>query len=561
MDYCYGCLPGGPFTPPRCIRCGSAGNYYSAGMCRRCHPYAPQHVDSCRDCYAWGVTRTNEWLCWGCRYWRRTYPAGTCVACHRQVPVNPGGACRLCWRQAVSLRKTTTGLSIVEANKGGTQLFFANMHSTRLAARRERDATRGRSRPAAAGRPARAQVPPFRPATHRQLVLFEMPRDLKAGQGRGFPEPALPALADALTAAVTGHAAAHGWGPKTIWGARRGIMILLGLQDTPGAPLRSSDIHTLHQLGLPIRPVLDVCDQAGVLEDDRPPLITGWFREQIRGLPGPMATELGVWFRVMTRGSATPPRRRPRAEITTRIHLRWVLPTLRGWAAAGHQSLREVTRADVLAALPPAGNPRSTLGQGLRSVFTILKTEKVIFTNPAAGVPTGPHETRYPLPAKVATIRDALNSPNPACALLTALAAFHGLRTGELRAIKLTDTRDGRLHLGGRIIPLAEPVRTRLAAYLGDRSRRWPRTANPHLFINHATAGSTRPFGSRWLGLLLPVPVRIIREDRILHEIHATGGDVRRVCDLFGLTVAGAMRYAATLDPPGLQQNHTRTQH
>ena len=60
---------------------------------------------------------------------------------------------------------------------------------------------------------------------------------------------------------------------------------------------------------------------------------------------------------------------------------------------------------------------------------------------------------------------------------------------------------------------------------------------------------------------MLPLPVRIIREDSILHEIHATGGDVRRVCDLFGLTVAGVMRYAATLDPPGLSQSQTRHQH
>jgi hypothetical protein len=383
-------------------------------------------------------------------------------------------------------------------------------------------------------------------------VLFEMIRDLKAGQARGFPEPLAPAMAEALSAAVDEHAAAHGWGKKTIKGARRGIMILLGLQDTPGAPLRSSDIHLLHQLGLPARPVLDVCDQADMLDDDRPPALAGWFAERIAGLPAPMATELGVRFRVMTRGSATPPRRRPRAEVTTRIHLRWALPAIRTWTAAGRQSLREITREDVLAVLPPYGNPRSTQGQGLRSVFTILKTEKVIFANPMTRVPTGTHETRFPLPAKVATIREALNSPSPACALIIALVAFHGLRTGDLRGLKLTDIHDGRLHLGSRVIPLAGPVQARLASYLDERARRWPRTANPHLFINHVTAGNTRPFGGRYLGLMLPLPVRIIREDRILHEIHATGGDVRRVCDLFGLTVDGAMRYAATLDPPGL---------
>jgi hypothetical protein len=34
-----------------------------------------------------------------------------------------------------------------------------------------------------------------------------------------------------------------------------------------------------------------------------------------------------------------------------------------------------------------------------------------------------------------------------------------------------------------------------------------------------------------------------MREDRILQEIHATGGDILRICDLFGLSVEAAVRY------------------
>jgi hypothetical protein len=45
-----------------------------------------------------------------------------------------------------------------------------------------------------------------------------------------------------------------------------------------------------------------------------------------------------------------------------------------------------------------------------------------------------------------------------------------------------------------------------------------------------------------------------IREDRILRELHATGGDVRRVCDLFGLSSAGAGRYASALNHPNLDR-------
>ena len=43
-----------------------------------------------------------------------------------------------------------------------------------------------------------------------------------------------------------------------------------------------------------------------------------------------------------------------------------------------------------------------------------------------------------------------------------------------------------------------------------------------------------------------------IREDRILDEAHTTRGDVRRLCDLFGLSVSGAERYTATVDHPAL---------
>ena len=43
---------------------------------------------------------------------------------------------------------------------------------------------------------------------------------------------------------------------------------------------------------------------------------------------------------------------------------------------------------------------------------------------------------------------------------------------------------------------------------------------------------------------------RALREDRILHEIHATGGDVRRIYDLFGLSVESATRYLKTVSTP-----------
>jgi len=40
----------------------------------------------------------------------------------------------------------------------------------------------------------------------------------------------------------------------------------------------------------------------------------------------------------------------------------------------------------------------------------------------------------------------------------------------------------------GRSIPLAEPVRVRLTAWLDHRAKTWPAAVNPHLFITRQTA-------------------------------------------------------------------------
>lgn len=67
------------------------------------------------------------------------------------------------------------------------------------------------------------------------------------------------------------------------------------------------------------------------------------------------------------------------------------------------------------------------------------------------------------------------------------------------------------------------------------------------------------PVGERWLFLKTGVPggVQAIREDRILHEAHASGGDILRIGDLFGLSVTAAERYMATIDHPGLAASAT----
>ncbi|ACZ87566.1 hypothetical protein Aros01_09370 [Streptosporangium roseum] len=210
---------------------------------------------------------------------------------------------------------------------------------------------------------------------------------------------------------------------------------------------------------------IEIVELSGMLDDDRIPATVNWFDTKITDLPGPMQEELRLWFGVMRHGSTTPTRRRPRNEGTIRMKLSRALPALHRWAGQ-HTPLREISKDDVLAVLPASRTPRVGAVQGLRSIFTVLKEHKLVFTNPTARISVGSPTPTIPLPLDLDVLRNAIHSSNPARAALASLQAFHALRPRQLRQLQLTDLLNGRLHLDGRVIPLAPEVRTRLAAWL-----------------------------------------------------------------------------------------------
>lgn len=545
--FCHACMPGGPKIPPPCWRCGADGDYYASGLCHGCHGSAPARIGACLDCHAWGVTKATRWLCWACVTWRTDYDLGDCQACRRTVTIStPGKVCRLCRVQARRLRPAKGKLNLADANGHGAQLFLANMHKAATRTQRSNLV------PAApAGWPA------GRPVAHEQLVLIDVPWDLTRGRA-GVPPPKDPELAAALHQVALDHAADHGWTRQDGDKARAGIRLLLGMQDTPGARIRTSQAAVLSQAYVTIRPVLEILATVGMLDDDRVAPIRAWFDQQAATLPSAMAAELRAWFDIMLDGSTTAPRRRPRTATTTRIYLIYLLPALTTWANAGHTSLREITTDDIVAVLPPPGTTRSLFGRSVRSLFGILKARSLVFVNPTSGVDT-PHPTiNPPMPIELTALRDALDSHSPARALVAALAAYHALRSGDLRGLQLDDIRDRHLRIGRgpreRIVLLAPPVRQRLNTYLQHRTVRWPDSPNPHLFIHVRTAARTDAVGPRWIRLTLDIPGNIdaIRQDRILHEAYATGGDTRRLCDLFGLSTNAASRYTNTVREPAL---------
>jgi hypothetical protein len=436
------------------------------------------------------------------------------------------------------LREVGRDLTLREANRHGQQLSLADLVHRNGTGRRSRPVAR-RADPAS----------PVAPVSHRQLVLFEVVHDLRAGMRRGFPQPPHPGMTAHLERVVGEQAVQYGWSKPVQERTLRGVRILLGIQDTPGAPINASDVDQLATIGIGVPTVRQVLDTAGMLVEDRTPVIERWFAHRTAALPGPMRSELSVWFDIMRHGSATAPRRRPRAEGTIYTQLDFAMPALRHWAGE-HESLREIGREDFLAILPPAGTPRATLIGGCRSIFQVLKGRKLVFTDPTRGVRGATAETRMPLPADVAVLQQLVNSDDVIVAAIASLIAFHGLRSGQTVKLLLTDVRDGRLYLDVREILLAPVVVARISAWLDFRTRRWPHTANPHLFINYKTAVHTGPIGTWNVGRKLGISARAIRQDRILDEAVATAGDARRISDLFGLSVAQATRYTQVLDSP-----------
>ena len=544
VGFCFGCWPGGPVTPPPCLSCGRRVLYFIDGLCRRCHPLGDLDVGSCPQCLAWGTSAKRRGLCSGCVSWQdRYHRTAPCESCSRIITLDKQGYCRLCRKQAALVH--TYPVDVPKANRHGQQLFIADLF--------------WRQRPQ---RPAPTPQPETGTGTgrasdepgHEQLLLFTVAIDLRCGTSGLAPPPDLE-LAAAVEQQAREHGARYGWSHHTTSKVRYGIRAVLALQAHPGEPVTWTETQVLKGAGLPIRHVLEVLEHAGMLRDDRPRrTIENWFEAKVADLPAQMIDELRIWFTVMLHGSATPPRRRPRTQTTIQVQLNWALRALRPWAEDGHESLREISCADIEAILPASGNPRAELGQGLKSIFRVLKARKVVFTDPAARVDTGYAAPRQPLPIDLHALRQALDSPDPARAALTALVAFHGLRSGQVRHLQLTDIRNGRLYLDGRVILLAAPVRRRLTRYLNYRNKRWPNTANPHLFITAHTALRTTPAAPRWVILTAGIrgAIQAIREDRILHEAHATAGDVRRLADLFGLSITAAERYAATVDHPDL---------
>lgn len=558
--FCYDCKPSTRGRPRPCRKCGATGDYWSGGLCRGCHPYTPRPAQACRDCLAWGATRTRAGLCFACKAWRRDHPGtGECISCHRTVSLDEHRACRLCWTQTF-LNQARYGLprDVMTANSAGQQLWFANMASPRRGyqphPRRDYRQRKDQIREPKNEEPIQGSGPVVRDIRD-QLDLFAYHPIEDPARRHGFGEPPNGHFAAVLDRLTLEHAQRHGWTERQTTRTRITLRVLQARSQIRRPPIKATDVEDLTAHNLYIRLALIVLADNDLLHEDRS-TPQAWFTRRITGLPEPMASELRTWFDVLHNGSTTPPRSHPRHYVTIKTRTNWAMPTLRNWAKAGHRSLREITPEDIHAVIPSQGTPRATLGVALRSIFGTLKRHRVLFTNPTAHLHIGSFERGIPMPLNTTLIQQALHSPDPATAAITTLIGIHGLRPCEATRLELIQVRDHRIFLPDRTVLLAPETKAKLDAYLAHRHSNWPNSINPHFLIHTRSAFTTETVQVPWLTDKLGFTASALRQDRMLAEVHA-GADLRLITDLFGVTIETAQHYASTTNHPELDNSPT----
>ncbi|MFJ2478542.1 hypothetical protein ACIOWI_37495 [Streptomyces sp. NPDC087659] len=110
------------------------------------------------------------------------------------------------------------------------------------------------------------------------------------------------------------------------------------------------------------------------------------------------------------------------------------------------------------------GSDYTHTASGLRAVFTTLKAHRLILHNPAVLLRVGTPTPTIPLPLDTTQIRQAVTSPDPARAAVTAPLAFHALRPTEIRHLTLVDAATSSMaDCPCRIAPYASRPRSAYA--------------------------------------------------------------------------------------------------
>jgi integrase len=558
------------------------------GSCRMCLTRRQEGLGGCVDCLCW----TDQLLagrCRACRQFERRNPAGTCRSCRRSVPVGTGGHCRLCLVcRRVSGARCESCLEWAPL-RGGNRCEgcaqFDSLHSVGQCSGCDRTVTVGQhdhcrrcqivQRRGAAGQvtgeapalqlfvggiPGTRRRMTTAPAPHDQLsssghsaqcagqlALFFMPADLSMVHIADLDSPAGAELA-AILSAATLFGEARGWTPLTLARVHKGLRVLWVSRNEGDRHRRfdEAEVMALPDAGIPaLRTFEFLVDQNLVVP--APERLDRWIDERLANLPSPLAGEVRCWLDGLLGRSGR--RRRPRGQHLIEAYLRALQPALGNWAGE-RRSLREITEADVAAEISDAKDSvRRLTVSAMHSLFQALKSERLIFTDPTAGLTGGTAVVRPALPLDTdwcASLLSRLDRPDRR--LIVLLAGVHALRCSEITRLRLeeVDPAAAIVHIGGRKRHLDRVTLTELRAWLQLRRDGWPSSANPHLLINQSTAGGIGPVGRSYVQSVCAqagTTAQALRVDRLLAEAEANGADPVGLAKLFGLSLPTAVRY------------------
>jgi integrase len=415
--------------------------------------------------------------------------------------------------------------------------------------------------PAAARRPAAPPVSPHL-VDPAQGTLFEARRDWSCITIGSLDRlPSLTPSAQILLDAFGQHARNRAWASEVRRQAARSLRIVLAWVGAD-APIPEADIRALSAVrpGTTARRVVQFLAQVDLLIPDPARRIDpdeAAIEQRIQSLPAGMHDELERWIQVL-RGEGR--RQHPvRSFETIRKYLGYVYPALEAWGQHV-TSLREVTPQDVGQAIGERkGNTARSMHTGLGSLFRALKQERLVFRDPTRGISL-PKIEHLPCPIPTDSLRGLIDrAPSPIAKLVVALVAIHGLGKYELTRLLLADLDLSRGHLivrrdtGRHTVYLDELTHTLAIAWLLERHRRWPVTANPHLLVSQQTAADDMvpPVSGLVIALIfepLCLSPSKLRQDRILEEARHTADPVH-LMTVFGIAANTAMRYVYAAHP------------
>ena len=541
-EVCRACRNTARAVGGACVDCRRTLPRLWGGRCSRC---AKRHwtTGSCHDCLAWTISLAGG-RCRACREFLRHNNGreGRCRSCGRELNVNRYRRCRLC---ATARREAhlagDLGWKAEPGAREGIQLFIGDLYkrTRRRSARHDDDGDEISA--------VLSPVTAVTPVVVEQLRLFSLPAVPVRNLQMPVAMPTLTAtLPDGLAAAVAVCAEVRGWKPPTTAGVLRALAIL---SESGSFELTDEAVTVLRAHRSPITRVREFLDASGMVADI--PAGRDWLQDQLGHLPDQIRTEVNAWVEVLEGHHG---RSRPRSEHTVRHYLAAVQPALTDWSRRC-SSLREITTEDVADQLDTVqGSGRTITAVALRSLFAALKMRRLVFVDPARAVKPGrfPHTPVLGLDDHARTsLLAQLDRVDHRLVVL--LAGVHALTRADLLALKLDDidldaavmtVRDARR-------PLDRLLVDTIVAWLVERRRRWPASANPHLLVTFKSAYGLGPASTGYITKIfkpLPTTAAGLRADRLLDEARASGGDAIRLVRLFGLSAETAVRYCNELD-------------